>query len=159
GWSSGALAVSRIITVQAERFPELERLAHEEGWVAAVKGVARVLAHYVERNEISVGDPELAADMFLNLVLGRAHSGGPLRYPRTRKAMEQRVQAAVRLFLEGGIVSRTKASPQAKRKRIVHHKRLIRSVQVGSIAPTQTSHRLRPMPALSQKRTCAIRSR
>gem|GEM_PF-1812193 len=107
GWSPGALAVSRIITVQAERFPELERLAHEEGWVAAVKGVARVLAHYVERNEISVGDPELAADMFLNLVLGRAHSGGPLRYPRTRKAMEQRVQAAVRLFLEGVIVRRT----------------------------------------------------
>jgi hypothetical protein len=45
--------------------------------------------------------------MFLNLVLGRAHSGGPLRYPRTRKAMEQRVQAAVRLFLEGVIVRRT----------------------------------------------------
>jgi AcrR family transcriptional regulator len=101
GWSPGAVAVSRIITVQAERFPELERLAHEEGWVAAVKGVARVLAHYVERKEISIGDPELAAEMFLNLVLGRVHSGRPLRHPRTRKAMEQRVQAAVRLFLEG----------------------------------------------------------
>jgi AcrR family transcriptional regulator len=101
GWSPGTLAVSRIITVQAERFPELERLAHEEGWVVAVKGVARVLAHYVERKEISVGDPELAADMFLNLVLGRAASRKPLRHPRTREAMEKRVQAAVRLFLEG----------------------------------------------------------
>ena len=60
-----------------------------------------MLAHYVERKEISVGDPELAAEMFLNLVLGRVHSGRPLRQPRTRKAMEQRVQAAVRLFLEG----------------------------------------------------------
>ena len=101
GWSPGTLAVGRIITVQAERFPELERLAHEEGWVVAVKGVARVLAHYVERKEISVGDPELAADMFLNLVLGRAASRKPLRHPRTREAMEKRVQAAVRLFLEG----------------------------------------------------------
>lgn len=101
GWSPGTLAVSRIITVQAERFPELERLAHEEGWVAAVKRVARVLAHYVERKEISIGDPELAADMFLNLVLGRATSRRPLRHPRTREAMEKRVQAAVRLFLEG----------------------------------------------------------
>jgi len=101
GWSPGALAVSQIITVQAERFPELERLAHEEGWVAAVKRVARVLAHYVERKEISIGDPELAADMFLNLVLGRAASRKPLRHPRTREAMEKRVQAAVRLFLEG----------------------------------------------------------
>jgi len=101
-WSPGALAVRRIITVQAERFPELERLAHEEGWLAAVKGVARVLAHYVERKEISVGDPELAADMFLNLVLGLAPKGRqPLRHPRTREAMEKRVQAAVRLFLEG----------------------------------------------------------
>src|SRR5262249_12220833 len=76
GWSPGALAVSRIITVQAERFPELERLAHEEGWVAAVD-----------------------------------------------------------------------------------HKRFIRSVRVGSIASDQTRQRLRPMSALSQKRTCAIRSR
>jgi hypothetical protein len=56
-WSPGALAVRRIVTVQAERFPELERLAHEEGWLAAVKGVAHVLAYYVERKEISVGDP------------------------------------------------------------------------------------------------------
>lgn len=96
-WSPGALAVSRII--KGERFPEIERLAHEEGWVAAVKGVARVLTHYVERKEISIGDPELAADMFLSLVLG--HTRRPLRHPRTRKAMEQRVQAAVRLFLEG----------------------------------------------------------
>jgi hypothetical protein len=101
GWSPGALAVSRIITVQAERFPELERLAHEEGWVPAVNGVARVLAHYVERKEISIGNPELAADMFLTLVLGRPPSRVPLRYPRTREAMEKRVQAAVRLFLEG----------------------------------------------------------
>jgi len=62
---------------------------------------ARKLAHYVERKEISVGDPELAADMFLNLVLGRAASRKPLRHPRTREAMEKRVQAAVRLFLEG----------------------------------------------------------
>jgi hypothetical protein len=31
-----------------------------------------VLVHYVERKEVSVGDPELAADMFLNLVLGHA---------------------------------------------------------------------------------------
>jgi hypothetical protein len=67
----------------------------------AVKGVARVLAHYVERKEISVGDPELAADMFLNLVLGHAPKVSPPRQLRTRKAMEKRVRAAVRLFLEG----------------------------------------------------------
>jgi TetR/AcrR family transcriptional regulator, mexJK operon transcriptional repressor len=91
------------VTVQAERFPELERLAHEEGWLAAVNGVARVLVHYVERKEVSVGDPELAADMFLNLVLGHAPKTMDrlLSYPRTREATEKRVQAAVRLFLEG----------------------------------------------------------
>ena len=60
-----------------------------------------MLVHYVERKEISIGDPKLAADMFLNLVLGRAASRKPLRHPPTRKAMEKRVQAAVRLFLEG----------------------------------------------------------
>jgi hypothetical protein len=90
--------MGRIITVQAERFPELERLAYKKGWVAAVKAVAHVLAHYAERREISIGDPELAAEMFLNLVLGRAPSLRPLR---TREGMEKRVQVAVRLFLEG----------------------------------------------------------
>ena len=68
---------------------------------AAVKRVARVLAHYVERKEINIGDPELAADMFLSLVLGRLPSRRPLRHSRTRGAMEKRVQAAVRVFLEG----------------------------------------------------------
>jgi AcrR family transcriptional regulator len=100
-WSPGTLAVSRILAVQAERFPELERLAYEEGWLAAVKGVARVLAHYVEQKEIIIGDPELAADMFLNLVLGRPPRGKTMRRARMREAREQRVRAAVRLFLEG----------------------------------------------------------
>jgi TetR/AcrR family transcriptional repressor of mexJK operon len=101
GWSPVAVAVSRIVTVQAERFPELERLAYEEGWLAAVKGVARVLAHYVDQKEISIGNPELAADMFLNLVLGRAPRVRRLRHQPTRATMEKRVRAAVRLFLEG----------------------------------------------------------
>ena len=100
-WSPGALAVSQIVTVQAERFPELEGLAHEEGWLAAVKRVAHVLAHYVEQKEISISDPELAADMFLNLLLGRATRGKTPHHPRTRATMEKRVQAAVRLFLDG----------------------------------------------------------
>jgi TetR/AcrR family transcriptional repressor of mexJK operon len=99
--SPGAVAVSRIVLMQAERFPELERFAYEEGWLAAVKKVARVLAHYADCKEIGIDDPELAADMFLNLVLGRPARGKTLRHARTREAREQRVRAAVRLFLEG----------------------------------------------------------
>ena len=60
-----------------------------------------MLAHYVEQKEIIIGDPELAADMFLNLVLGRPPRGKTMRHARTREAREQRVRAAVRLFLEG----------------------------------------------------------
>ena len=99
--SSGALAVNRIIMAQAERFPELEQLAYEEGWLAGVKAVAGVLAFYAERGDISVADPELAADMFLSLVLGRASRAGAIGRMRTRKAMEHRVRSAVRLFLDG----------------------------------------------------------
>ena len=54
----------------------------------------------MSQNEISMGDPELAADMFLSLVLGRKPRGRTLRSP-TRQTIEKRVQAAVRLFPEG----------------------------------------------------------
>ena len=60
----------RILSAQAVQFPELAKLAHEEGWLRAVRGVASLLRQTAARGQIEVDDPELAADMFLNLVLG-----------------------------------------------------------------------------------------
>jgi len=51
-------------------FPELARLAHEDGWLCGIRGVAILFRQFAARGEINVDDPELAADLFLNLLLG-----------------------------------------------------------------------------------------
>src|SRR5260370_37815077 len=63
-------ALQRILSAQAVQFPELANLANEEGWLRAVRGVSSLLRQSAARGQIKVNDPELAADMFLNLVLG-----------------------------------------------------------------------------------------
>src|SRR3979409_1837631 len=62
--------LQRILAAQAVQFPELAKLAHEDGWLRGVRGVAILLQQFAARGEIKVDDPELAADMFLNLLLG-----------------------------------------------------------------------------------------
>ena len=62
--------LQRILAAQAVQFPELAKLAHEDGWLRGVRGVAILLQHFAARGLIKVDDPELAADLFLNLLLG-----------------------------------------------------------------------------------------
>jgi AcrR family transcriptional regulator len=59
-------ALQRILSAQAAQFPELAKLANEEGWLRAVRGVSSLLRQSAARGQIKVDDPELAADMFLN---------------------------------------------------------------------------------------------
>ena len=63
--------LQRILAAQAFQFPELARLAHEEGWLRAVRGVAIVLQRFAERGQIGADDPEREADLFLDLLLGQ----------------------------------------------------------------------------------------
>src|ERR1700739_133901 len=60
-------ALLRILSAQAVQFPELAKLANEEGWLRAVRGVSRILRQSAARGQITVDDPALAADMFLNI--------------------------------------------------------------------------------------------
>lgn len=99
--TSGAKSLRRIVMAQALRFPELAKLAHEEGWLRAVRAVASLLQRFAARGEIRVEDPELMADLFLNLVLGisgRLHEEFVTNEP---ESLERRRHAAVELFLNG----------------------------------------------------------
>ena len=64
-------ALHRILAAQAVQFPELAKTANES-WLRAVRGVSSILRQSAARGHIKVDDPELAADMFLNLVLGHS---------------------------------------------------------------------------------------
>jgi TetR/AcrR family transcriptional regulator, mexJK operon transcriptional repressor len=94
-------ALQRIISAQAVQFPELAKLANEEGWLRAVRGVSSILRQSAARGHIKVDDPELAADIFLNLVLGRGKRLALYGIAIDAKTEERHRKAAVDFFLNG----------------------------------------------------------
>jgi TetR/AcrR family transcriptional regulator, mexJK operon transcriptional repressor len=94
-------ALQRIISAQAVQFPELAKLANEEGWLRAVRGVSSILRESAARGHIKVDDPELAADIFLNLVLGHAKRLALYSIATDPKTAERHRKAAVEFFLSG----------------------------------------------------------
>jgi TetR/AcrR family transcriptional regulator, mexJK operon transcriptional repressor len=94
-------ALQRIISAQALQFPDLATLANEEGWQRAIRGVASLLSQFNARGEIEIGDPELAADQFLNLVLGHCKRLNLYGIAGDPKSEERYRKAAVELFLVG----------------------------------------------------------
>ncbi|MGI4943989.1 MAG: TetR/AcrR family transcriptional regulator C-terminal domain-containing protein, partial [Janthinobacterium lividum] len=59
------------------------------------------LSLFAARGEIVVADPEVAADLLLNLVLGRSMRRAAYGVEVDPAATEQRLRAAVELFLQG----------------------------------------------------------
>ena len=91
--------LQRILAAQAVQFPELAKLAHEDGWLRGVRGVAILLRQFAARGEIKVDDPELAADLFLNLLLGHSTRLALHGIAIDPEFLERRRRAAVELFL------------------------------------------------------------
>jgi TetR/AcrR family transcriptional regulator, mexJK operon transcriptional repressor len=94
-------AVQRILYAQALHFPELANLANEEGWLRAVRGVSSILRQSAARGHIKVDDPELAAVMFLNLVLGHPRRLALYGIATDPETEERHRKAAVEFFLDG----------------------------------------------------------
>jgi len=93
--------LQRILAAQAVQFPELAKLAHEEGWLRAVRGVAILLRQFAARGQIKVDDPELAAELFLDLLLGQPLRTALYGTAIDPKMLERQRQAAVEFFLKG----------------------------------------------------------
>jgi TetR/AcrR family transcriptional repressor of mexJK operon len=93
-------ALQRILSAQAVQFPELA-IANEEGWLRAVRGVSNILRQSAARGHIKVDDPELAADMFLNLVLGHPRRLAFYSIATDPETAERHRKAAVDFFLSG----------------------------------------------------------
>lgn len=97
----GAAALARCIAAQALQFPEMAKLAYEEGWLRGVRAVGRLLDVLAAQGQIQVDDSEIAADLFLNLILGRSSKQALYGIAFDPKAQEKRRRAAVALFLAG----------------------------------------------------------
>ena len=96
-----ALAISRILIAQAPRFPDLARMAHQEGWQRGISTLSAVLSQFVRDGQVAIDDCDLAADLFLSLVIGRQTRLAMLGIETDPAQVDHRIQAAVRLFLDG----------------------------------------------------------
>ena len=99
--SPGAAALTRCIVAAAIQFPDLAKLAYEEGWLRAVSAVARLLVVLDAQGQIAVDDAEIGADLFINLVIGRSSRLALYGIAVDPEAQERRRRAAVALFLAG----------------------------------------------------------
>ena len=101
GLSSEAVALGRILSAQGTNFPDLAHLAIKEGIGRQCRLIETVLAPYAADPRFDLQDVPLAADLFLALVIGRATRLKIYGIAVDPADLEQRTEAAVRLFLRG----------------------------------------------------------
>jgi TetR/AcrR family transcriptional repressor of mexJK operon len=102
--ASSAIALGRILAAEGERFPELGKLAVEEGLNRQIRLVEAVLARFGARHRYSIDDRTLAADLFLSIVLGRLSRMALLGVRIEPDTLDRRTREAVRIFVRGLIV-------------------------------------------------------
>ena len=96
-----AAALGRILAAQGVRFPELGQLAVREGLTRQIRLVATILARFEDRRPSRIGDHDVAADLFLSITLGRAAKAALYGVSLDEHLVEQRVDLAVDVFLNG----------------------------------------------------------
>lgn len=98
-----AVALDRIVTAEARRFPDLARAVHEFGMSRVLPAIERCLEEGVRRGEIAVADTRFAADYFLNSLcrppLHRAVLG--LERPELTHVKREQLGRALELFMRG----------------------------------------------------------
>jgi AcrR family transcriptional regulator len=97
----GAAALQRVIAAQKIQFPELARLAYDQGWLRAVEGVARILRKFDDEGRVRISDPVMAAEFFLNLIIAPTSRATLYGIAIDPGRLEARRAAAVRFFLRG----------------------------------------------------------
>lgn len=97
---TGAKAVTRILAAQATNFPELAELAYRAGWSRAVSGVAQLLDQMIGHG-LSRMDTNIAAECYLNIVIGPVSRLAIHGLPLDIVAEEKRMRVALRLLLNG----------------------------------------------------------
>ena len=96
-----SIMVHRILISEANRFPELARIAHELGWQRSNVILAKMLRHFADDGQIAVADPELAAEYFVSLVVGRLVRLALLGIATDPAQIERRIHSAIAMFLDG----------------------------------------------------------
>jgi TetR/AcrR family transcriptional regulator, mexJK operon transcriptional repressor len=99
--SPSSIALSRILAAQGTRFPELGKLAIQEGLYRQIQIVEKILMNFSSTHRYVIDDLSLAADLFLSIVLGRVSRMALLGVQIEAKTLDRRAQQAVRIFIRG----------------------------------------------------------
>jgi len=95
------LAFHRLFIAEAPRFPGLAKLFVARNRHCALGEIIRVLAAYADRGVIQIGASEPLAEQFFILVAGASQRMALLGGREEPAQEDQRLEAAVRLFLDG----------------------------------------------------------
>jgi TetR/AcrR family transcriptional regulator, mexJK operon transcriptional repressor len=95
------LKLQRIINTESYRFPEIFTKSYEQGGKRVVDFLAELLRRHHGAGTVCVERPDLAANVFMSMVVG-----GPVRLivsgnPPSAAEIEDRIEFSVRLFLNG----------------------------------------------------------
>ena len=95
------LRLQRIINTESYRFPEIFMRSNQRATRPTVLFIARLLRRHCDAGTLAIDDPEMAANIFMSMVVS-----GPVRIivsgnTLPRDEIEQRVDFAIRLFLDG----------------------------------------------------------
>jgi TetR/AcrR family transcriptional repressor of mexJK operon len=112
--SADSIAFSRILTAQAINFPEVAKLAVDEGWSKAVSTTADFFDHLVDMGVLDLEDTTIAAETFLNMVVGHTHRMATFGIPIDMKTAETRMEVSIRLFLAGAVGPQDRLRDTAK---------------------------------------------
>jgi AcrR family transcriptional regulator len=96
-----SIALGRILAAEGERFPELGKLAVEEGLNRQLRLVEAVLTRFGAGRRYAISDMALAADLFLSIVLGRISRMALLGVRMEPDTLDRRTREAVRTFVRG----------------------------------------------------------
>jgi TetR/AcrR family transcriptional repressor of mexJK operon len=99
--SPESIALGRILSAQAAKFPDLALLAIQEGWGRYVRLVEGVLQHFADETSFMLDDLSLAAELFLSIVLGKVSRFAMLGSFPDQDSLIKRSEAAVQLFVRG----------------------------------------------------------
>src|SRR5262249_51641127 len=107
-----AVSLHRIIIAEAERRPEFGRLANSEGRQPAIHAIARALRRHAPI--LRVDDFDRAAEQFMSLVIDTSLRLAALGIRSGSVSIEDRVRAAVDLFLNGARATKQAPRPGDK---------------------------------------------
>lgn len=96
--------LARIATAQVDRFPDLlpqEPVRHSMGWSPRLQSIVTILGRHAEKGDVVVHDLELAAELFISLIMGIPARLASFGIYRDKDFERRRIEYAVQLFLDG----------------------------------------------------------